>query len=69
MNQARVKSRYGEPLESGAPYRIPIYGRTGGWEAYRFRGMSKNINVLFKYTVEMEVEWIVFRLSEKSPQP
>ncbi|WP_080693519.1 DUF6392 family protein [Pseudomonas chlororaphis] len=66
MNQAWVKSQYGEPLESGAPYRVPVHGMTGGWDAYRFPGMSKHINVLFKYTVEMEVEGIVFRLNEKS---
>jgi len=28
--------------------------------------MSKSIHVLFKYTVEMEVEGIVFRLNERS---
>nr|WP_039968457.1 DUF6392 family protein [Pseudomonas chlororaphis] len=66
MNQTWVKSQYGEPLESGAPYRVPISGMTGGWDTYRLPGMSKSIHVLFKYTVEMEVEGIVFRLNERS---
>ncbi|MGA3823313.1 DUF6392 family protein, partial [Pseudomonas chlororaphis] len=65
-NQTWVKSQYGEPLESGAPYRVPISGMTGGWDTYRLPGMSKSIHVLFKYTVEMEVEGIVFRLNERS---
>ncbi|AZD67102.1 hypothetical protein SAMN04489802_3310 [Pseudomonas chlororaphis] len=66
MNQSWVRSQYGEPLESKGPYKIPVRGLVGGWETYRFPGMSKNINVLFKYTIEMEVEGIVFRLNEKS---
>ncbi|RMP61730.1 hypothetical protein ALQ18_03434 [Pseudomonas marginalis pv. marginalis] len=66
MTQAWVKSQFGEPLESGAPYRIPVHGMTGGWDCYRLPGMSKHINVLFKYTVEMKVDGIVFRLNKKS---
>ncbi len=66
MNQSWARSQYGEPLESKGPYKTPVRGLVGGWETYRFPGMSKNINVLFKYTVEMEVEGIVFRLNETS---
>lgn len=39
---------------------------TGGWDTYRFAGFPKHIHVRFKYTVDMEVEGIVFRLNEKS---
>ncbi|WP_097303611.1 DUF6392 family protein [Pseudomonas chlororaphis] len=66
MNQKWVRSHHGEPLESGAPYRIPVLGMTGGWDTYRFAGFPKHIHVRFKYTVDMEVEGIVFRLNEKS---
>ncbi|NBF03042.1 pyocin immunity protein [Pseudomonas sp. Fl5BN2] len=66
MNQAWVRSQYGEPLESGAPYRIPVLGMTGGWDCYRLPSISKDINVLFKYNTEMEVDGVVFRLNEKS---
>ncbi|MGE7955697.1 DUF6392 family protein [Pseudomonas sp. NPDC089530] len=66
MNQKWVRSHHGEPLESGAPYRIPVLGMTGGWDAYRFAGFPKHIHVRFQYNVDMEVEGIVFRLNEKS---
>ncbi|MEW7855115.1 DUF6392 family protein [Pseudomonas chlororaphis] len=66
MNQQWVRSHQGEPLESGAPYRIPVLGMSGGWDTYRFAGFPKHIHVRFKYTVDMEVEGIVFRLNEKS---
>ncbi|MCO7579734.1 MULTISPECIES: DUF6392 family protein [Pseudomonas] len=66
MNQAWVRSQYGEPLDSGAPYRIPVLGMTGGWDSYRLPRMSKDINVLFKYNTKMEVDGVVFRLNEQS---
>ncbi|OLF53838.1 DUF6392 family protein [Pseudomonas chlororaphis] len=66
MSQSWVRSQFGEPLESKGPYKIPVRGLVGGWETYRFPGISKSINVLFKYNIEMDVEGIVFRLNEKS---
>ncbi|WP_124339368.1 DUF6392 family protein [Pseudomonas chlororaphis] len=60
----------GRPTYKGAlPYQLKTkmnQSWIGGWETYRFPGMPKNIHVLFKYTVDMEVEGIVFRLNEKS---
>ncbi|WP_124302329.1 DUF6392 family protein [Pseudomonas chlororaphis] len=66
MNQDWVRSQFGSPLESGAPYRIPVLGMTGGWDVYRLPGVPKSTQVAFKYNVEMDVEMVVFELNEKS---
>ncbi|AZD79817.1 hypothetical protein C4K15_3250 [Pseudomonas chlororaphis subsp. aurantiaca] len=66
MSQDWVRSQFGSPLESGAPYRIPVLGMTGGWDVYRLPGVPKSTQVAFKYNVEMDVEMVVFELNEKS---
>ncbi|WP_045882961.1 DUF6392 family protein [Pseudomonas chlororaphis] len=66
MSRDWVRSRFGPPLESGAPYRIPVLGMTGGWDVYRLPGIPKSTQVAFKYNVEMDVEMVVFELNEKS---
>ncbi|OLF53837.1 pyocin immunity protein [Pseudomonas chlororaphis] len=66
MNQDWVRSRFGPPLESGAPYRIPVLGMTGGWDIYRIPGIPKSTQIVFKYNIEMNVEMVVFELNEKS---
>lgn len=66
MTQDWVRNQYGEPLESGAPYRIPVLGMTGGWDSYRLPGMAKHIFLRFKYSVALDVNGIAFRLNEKS---
>ncbi|AZD08627.1 hypothetical protein C4K26_3224 [Pseudomonas chlororaphis] len=66
MSQDWIRSQFGSPLESGAPYRIPVLGMTGGWDVYRLPGVPKNTQVAFKYNVEMDVEMVVFELNEKS---
>lgn len=66
MSQEWIRSRYGEPLESKAPFKMPIRGMTGGWDIYRFPGIPKGTQAVFKYSAEMEVETIVFELNERS---
>ncbi|WP_331711841.1 DUF6392 family protein [Pseudomonas chlororaphis] len=66
MNQGWIRSRCGEPLESKAPFKMPIRGMTGGWDIYRFPGIPKGTQAVFKYSAEMEVETIVFELNERS---
>ncbi len=67
MNQGWIRSRFGEPLESKAPFKMPIRGMTGGWDIYRFPSIPKGTQVVFKYSARMEVETIVFELNERSP--
>ncbi|MGE7955696.1 DUF6392 family protein [Pseudomonas sp. NPDC089530] len=66
MNQEWIRSRYGEPLESRAPFKMPIRGMTGGWDIYRFPGIPKGTQTVFKYNSAMEVEEVVFELNERS---
>lgn len=66
MDQGWIRSRYGEPLESRAPFKIPIRGMTGGWDIFRFPGIPKGTQVVFKYNAESQVEEIVFELNERS---
>ncbi|WP_162095402.1 DUF6392 family protein [Pseudomonas chlororaphis] len=65
MNQAWVRSHYGEPLESKAPFKMPVLGMTGGWDTYQLPGTAKNIRTVFQYNMNMEVEGVVFRLNNK----
>ncbi|SEK86135.1 hypothetical protein SAMN03159362_1996 [Pseudomonas sp. NFIX51] len=67
MNLGWIRSRFGEPLESKAPFKMPIRGMTGGWDIYRFPSIPKGTQVVFKYSARMEVETIVFELNERSP--
>ncbi len=66
MDQGWIRSRYGEPLESRAPFKMPIRGMTGGWDIYRFPNIHKGNMAVFKYNAEMEVEDVVFELNERS---
>ncbi|MEB0028796.1 DUF6392 family protein [Pseudomonas sp. MH9.2] len=66
MNQGGIRSQYGEPFESRAPFKLPIRGMTGGSDTYRFPSIPKGTQAVFKYNAEMDVEMVVFRLSEKS---
>ncbi|ROL89305.1 DUF6392 family protein [Pseudomonas chlororaphis] len=65
MNQAWVRSHYGEPLESKAPFKMPVLGMTGGWDTYHLPGTAKNITAVFQYNTEMNVEGIAFRLNQE----
>ena len=62
MDQAWVRSHYGEPLESKAPFRMPVLGMTGGWDAYRLPNTAKNIETVFQYNPELEVKGVVFSI-------
>ena len=66
MSQAWILSKFGSPLESRAPFKMPIRGMTGGTDTYRLPGMLKDTKVVFKYNAKMEVEKVVFRLNEKA---
>ncbi|NNA09329.1 pyocin immunity protein [Pseudomonas lundensis] len=66
MNQGWIISKFGTPLESRAPFKVPVIGMTGGHDIYRLPEMLKNTKVVFKYNLEMEVEMVVFRLNEVS---
>ena len=66
MSQGWVISRFGTPLESRAPLKVPVLGMTGGHDIYRLPGRLKNTKVVFKYNLEMEVDMVVFRLNEVS---
>ena len=66
MNQGWIISKFGMPLESRAPFKVPVLGMTGGHDIYRLPGILKNTKVVFKYNLEMEVEMVVFRLNEVS---
>ncbi len=66
MNQGWIISKFGTPLESRAPFKVPVLGMTGGHDIYCLPGMLKNTKVVFKYNLEMEVEMVVFRLNEVS---
>ncbi|AVO59285.1 DUF6392 family protein [Pseudomonas chlororaphis] len=66
MDQGWIRSRYGEPLESRAPFKMPIRGMTGGWDIYRLPNIPKGTKTVFKYNAEMEVEDVVFELNERS---
>jgi len=63
MTQNSVNLSYGEPLESKAPYKMPVLGMTGGWDAYRFPNMPKNMKMMFRYNADMEVYGVVFYLN------
>lgn len=66
MSQGWIRSKFGEPLESKAPFKMPIRGMTGGSDTYRFANIPKETQAVFKYNAEMNVETVVFRLIEKS---
>ncbi|WJV26198.1 MULTISPECIES: DUF6392 family protein [Pseudomonas] len=66
MSQQWVRSRYGEPFISRAPFKMPIRGMTGGSDTYRFSSIPKGTQVVFKYNADLNVEMVVFRLIEKS---
>ncbi|AZD29909.1 DUF6392 family protein [Pseudomonas chlororaphis] len=66
MNQQWVRSRYGEPFSSRAPFKMPIRGMTGGSDTYRFSSIPKGTQVVFKYNADLDVKMVVFRLNEKS---
>ncbi|BBN55246.1 hypothetical protein TRE132_33710 [Pseudomonas chlororaphis subsp. aurantiaca] len=66
MSQQWVRSRFGEPFASRAPFKMPIRGMTGGSDTYRISSMPKETQVVFKYNAEMEVEDVVFELNERS---
>ena len=62
MDQAWVRSHYGEPLESKGPIKIPVIGMTGGWDTYRLSNTVKNIKTVFQYSLEWAVSGLVFSL-------
>ncbi|EZI30104.1 DUF6392 family protein [Pseudomonas extremaustralis] len=62
MNQAWVRSHYGEPLASKAPFKMPVLGMTGGWDTYHLPSTAKNIETVFQYNAEMEVKVVVLSL-------
>ena len=66
MSQGWIVSKFGTPLESRAPFKVPVLGMTGGHDIYRLPGRLKNTKVVFKYNLEMEVDMVVFRLNEVS---
>ncbi|NMY72949.1 DUF6392 family protein [Pseudomonas sp. WS 5071] len=61
MDQAWVRSHYGEPLESKGPIKIPVIGMTGG-DTYRLSNTIKNIKTVFQYSLEWAVSGLVFSL-------
>lgn len=65
MSQGWMRSRFGEPLESRAPFKMPIRGMTGGSDTYCLASLPKGAQAIFKYNAEMNVETVVFRLNEK----
>lgn len=66
INQGWMRSQYGEPFASRAPFKMPIRGMTGGSDTSRFANIPKGTQAVFKYNAEMDVETVVFRLIEKS---
>ena len=50
MNQGWIISKFGTPLESRAPFKVPVLGMTGGHDIYRLPGMLKNAKVFLNTT-------------------
>lgn len=66
MSQNWVRSHYGKPLESKAPFKMPVLGMIGGWDTYHLPGTAKNIETVFQYDIEMNVEGVMFKLITES---
>lgn len=66
MSKQWVIAKFGEPLESKAPFKVPVLGMTGGYDTYGLPGMLKVNKVVIKYNETMDVEMVVFRLNEKT---
>ncbi|QZI69746.1 DUF6392 family protein [Pseudomonas protegens] len=66
MSQVWVRSHYGKPVESKAPFKMPVLGMTGGWDTYHLPGTAKNIRTVFQYNLEAEVDGLIIRLNENS---
>ncbi|MGY2291840.1 DUF6392 family protein [Pseudomonas sp. SDO528_S397] len=62
MNQAGVRSRYGEPSASKQPFKMPVLGMTGSWDTYHLPNTAKNIETVFQYNADMEVDSVVLCL-------
>ncbi len=50
MNQGWIISKFGTPLESRAPFKVPVLGMTGGHDIYRLPRMLKNAKVFLNTT-------------------
>jgi len=67
MNQADVRARFGTPLGSSGPIRMPEpMGWTGGWDTFDLEPENyPNIKVKFQYLASMDLKCIVFTLVDK----
>jgi hypothetical protein len=67
MTQADVHAIFGQPTESRGPIKMPQpIGQTGGWESYPLDPVIyPGKKIVFQYTAEMEVDTLVFTLTDK----
>lgn len=59
-----VRSRFGEPMESKGPFKLPGgLGTRGGWDAYRIETQTHPAaRVGFSYTGDMRLKTVAFAL-------